>query len=199
MQKEKNMFKVPNGQDPYSAIGKYIRDHITAIEDIVAVIKINEVETNQLFTVDINEENYFIWKNDWWEGEEDVILIDFFPVSEAQRANQSVQSADTISRQAAIEALKEHRNLFCDNTPETFSGLPYSDKCRVDELDMAIATLINLPSTQPDIIRCKDCKYWTHIKRTNRYWCKTDDGLFDLNPSPDDFCSRAERRIDDSD
>ena len=54
------MFKVSNGQDPYSAIGKYIRDHITAIEDIIAVIKINEVETNQLFTVDINEENYFI-------------------------------------------------------------------------------------------------------------------------------------------
>ena len=105
MRKGKIMFKVSNGQDPYSAIGKYIRDHITAIEDIIAVIKINEVETNQLFTVDINEENYFIWKNDWWEGEEDVTLIDFFPVSEAQHTNQSVQSADTISRQAAIDAL----------------------------------------------------------------------------------------------
>lgn len=100
------MFKVPNGQDPYSAIGKYIRDHITAIEDIIAVIKINEVETNQLFMVDINEENYFIWENDWWEGEEDVTLIDFFPVSEAQRTNQSTQSDDTISRQAVLDAIK---------------------------------------------------------------------------------------------
>ena len=45
-----------------------------------------------------------------------------------------------------------------------------------------------------ELIRCKDCKFWTHIKRTNRYWCKTDDGLFDLNPSPDDFCSRAQQR-----
>lgn len=44
------------------------------------------------------------------------------------------------------------------------------------------------------LTRCKDCKFWTHIKRTNRYWCKTDDGLYDLNPSPDDFCSRAVRR-----
>ena len=59
-----------------------------------------------------------------------------------------------------------------------------------------IAALKGLPAVQPDIIRCKDCKYWTHIKRTNRYWCKTDDGLFDLNPSPDDFCSRGERRTD---
>ena len=32
------MFEVPYGQNPYSAIGKYIRDHITAIEDIIAVI-----------------------------------------------------------------------------------------------------------------------------------------------------------------
>lgn len=85
MRKGELMYKVPNGQDPYSAIGKYIRDHITAIEDIIAVIKINEVETNQLFTVDINEENYFIWENDWWEGEEDVALLDFFPVSDAER------------------------------------------------------------------------------------------------------------------
>ena len=58
--------------------------------------------------------------------------------------------SDLISRQAAIEALQEHRNLFCDNTPETFSKLSYAEKSRVDELDMAIATLINLPSAQPD-------------------------------------------------
>ena len=37
-----------------------------------------------------------------------------------------------------------------------------------------------LPSAQPDIIRCNDYKYWTHIKRTNRYWCKTDDGLWTM-------------------
>jgi len=97
------MFKVPNGQNPYSAIGKYIRNHITAIEDMIVVIKINEVKTNQLYMVDIDEENCFIWENDWWEGEDDVTLIDFFPVSEAQHTNQSVQSADLISRQAAIE------------------------------------------------------------------------------------------------
>lgn len=77
------MLKVPYGQDPYSVIGKYIRDHITAIEDIIAVIEIDDITTNQLFMVDMNEENYFIWNNDWYEGEKDVALIDFFPVSEA--------------------------------------------------------------------------------------------------------------------
>ena len=83
MGKGEPMLKVPYGQDPYSVIGKYIRDHITAIEDIIAVIKIDDITTNQLFMVDMNEENYFIWNNDWYEGEKDVALIDFFPVSEA--------------------------------------------------------------------------------------------------------------------
>ena len=77
------MIKVPYGQDPYSVIGKYIRDHIPAIEDIIAVIEIDDITTNQLFMVDMNEENYFIWENDWYEGEKDIALIDFFPVSEA--------------------------------------------------------------------------------------------------------------------
>ena len=46
---------------------------------------------------------------------------------------------------------------------------------------------------QTEIIRCKECKYWAYIKRTKRHWCKTDEGLYDLNTSADDFCSRAER------
>lgn len=42
------MFEVPYGQDPYSAIGRYIRENITTIEDIIAVIDINGVETNEI-------------------------------------------------------------------------------------------------------------------------------------------------------
>jgi NADH pyrophosphatase NudC (nudix superfamily) len=56
--------------------------------------------------------------------------------------------SDLISRQAAIDALKEHRVLYCDDTPETFSKLSYVEKSRVDELDTAISTLVNLPSVQ---------------------------------------------------
>ena len=55
---------------------------------------------------------------------------------------------DLISRQAAIDALKGHRALFCDNTPDTFSKLSYGEKCRVDELDTAISTLVDLPPAQ---------------------------------------------------
>ena len=62
--------------------------------------------------------------------------------------SQEGTTSDLISRQAAIDALKEHRVLYCDDTPETFSKLSYVEKSRVDELDTAISTLVNLPSVQ---------------------------------------------------
>jgi len=79
------MFKVPNGQNPYSAIGRYIRDNTTTIEDMIAVIEINGFTMNELLLVDMHEDECFVWKSDWWEGEKDIALIDFFPVSDAQK------------------------------------------------------------------------------------------------------------------
>lgn len=84
---------------------------------------------------------------------------------------------DLISRQDAYDVLTDY----------------YHHRTEIQHKGLKEA-LSRVPPAQPEIIRCKDCKYWTHIKRTNRYWCKTDDGLFDLNPSPDDYRSRAERR-----
>ena len=49
---------------------------------------------------------------------------------------------------------------------------------------------------QPEIIRCKDCKY----RRQNNYgdsWCAHSKGLDGYELMPTDFCSRAERRTDD--
>lgn len=101
---------------------------------------------------------------------------------------------DPIERQDAIDALKEHRALFCDNTPDTFAKLPYGEKCRVDELDVAIATLINLPSAQPEIIRCKDCKFsWMTNDGDVKYcdiWFPDEACYID----GDHFCASAERR-----
>lgn len=57
---------------------------------------------------------------------------------------------DLISRQMASDALKERRALYCDNTPASFSELSFANKSRVDELDTVIATLVNLPSAQPE-------------------------------------------------
>ena len=108
MIREERMLKVPYGQDPYSVIGKYIRDHITVIEDIIAVIEIDDITTNQLFMVDMDNETYFIWNNDWYEGEKDVALIDFFPVSEA--INPSAQS-DPCEEDEQLDFVQEHKKL----------------------------------------------------------------------------------------
>ena len=160
------MLKVPYGQDPYSVIGKYIRDHIAAIEDIIAVIEIDDITTNQLFMVDMDEENYFIWNNDWYEGEKDVTLIDFFPVSEA--INPSAQPEpceDAVSRKKMFKTITEYRNQLCEIFGDE-SGF-------VNTVDIVKHRLIALPSAQPEqktgrwIIRegisdaqCSECKMY---------------------------------------
>ena len=120
------MLKVPYGQNPYSVIGKYIRDHVTAIEDIIAVIEIDDITTNQLFMVDMNEENYFIWNNDWYECEKDVALIDFFPVSEA--INPSVQPERKKGKwEIYVISMLDGEGCRCSECG--FEGAPYWDFC----------------------------------------------------------------------
>ena len=51
---------------------------------------------------------------------------------------------------------------------------------------------------QPEVIQCKDCKYWRehkYAKETKRYipFC----GFNAIDTKADDYCSRAERRTDE--
>ena len=62
-----------------------------------------------------------------------------------------------------------------------------------DWCEGAIRTIVDhideMPSAQPEIIRCKDCKWF-------RRWIGTDIEFCDLTEATvfcDDFCSRAER------
>lgn len=61
--------------------------------------------------------------------------------------------SDLIDRQAAIEDIREYKvepNHCCDES---------EIKGYNDGLDTAISALATLPSAQPEIIRCKDCKH----------------------------------------
>ena len=85
---------------------------------------------------------------------------------------------DTISRQDAIEQvctmLKE-----CFNTGE-------------EELDAIAVTISELPSAQPEIIHCRECKWHNgEINQCNIQICASMRG--------EDFCSMAERRNDEID
>ena len=179
------MLKVPYGQDAYSVIGKYIRDHITAIEDIIAVIEIDNITTNQLFMADMNEEDYFIWNNDWYEGEKDVALIDFFPVSEA--INSSAQPElceDVVSRKDCLNALSHMMDT--DGFRDGWAVSRANVECM----------LKSMPLAQPEIIRCKKCEHWdkswTSDWKLNCHYCPMIDRMCDENW----YCAGAERRTD---
>ena len=89
---------------------------------------------------------------------------------------QNVSNDDLISRKMAIEAIE---NM---DIPE--------DMCVFEIISHIEVELSILPSAQPEIIRCKDCK-WKEGSECVRF--------ADIRPFPTDFCSRAERREDGSD
>lgn len=76
-------------------------------------------------------------------------------------------SEDIISRKAAIDAVL---NLNVEN--------------RVSWRDAVIDTIDALPSAQPEIVRCNDCK-WKQGSECVKF--------SDVRPFPDDFCSRGEK------
>ena len=57
-------------------------------------------------------------------------------------------------------------------------------------LDMAISAL-----RQPDVIYCKDCKFYTAYDYTGKLMCKRI-GKGMILPKPEDYCSYAERITD---
>ncbi len=80
--------------------------------------------------------------------------------------------ADLISRQAAINVADAVWSVTGDKN-----------------VAKVWAQIKDLPSAEPEIIRCKDCK-WKQGAECVRF--------ADVRPFADDFCSRAERRTDES-
>lgn len=76
--------------------------------------------------------------------------------------------SDYISRQAAIEDIR--------------TMIPKDAQLDIKWIEM---WLMQLPSAQPEVIRCKDCK-WKQGSECVRF--------ADVRPFPDDYCSRAERK-----
>ena len=114
----------------------------------------------------------------FWGGTKtanELINLDIEPVNFAELLPTVT---DTISRQAAIDAVKERY-------------YKYGRFAKIEELVWSIERLLTI---QPDIIRCKDCKHhWTHkcmdsmpIER-----CDLEQTFYDAEH---DFCSLVERR-----
>lgn len=96
--------------------------------------------------------------------------------------------SDLISRQAAIDALGEEPPVWYDGEDE----IAERNQWRRD-----VTAIKELPSAQPEIIRCKDCKFYSPMNR------ETKTGICNLimhqNFGDNWFCAGAERRPDESD
>ena len=89
--------------------------------------------------------------------------------------------ADYISRQAAINIVCDDE---CDDCPDGGCDM-YRRLKRLKAADMV------------EVVRCKDCKYYTEGKLLGPtkfcYFWQIGTGL---NTADDDFCSKGERRVD---
>ena len=92
---------------------------------------------------------------------------------------------DLIERQAAIDALLEEVRLV--------DGY-YMENDEVIDKDDAIEAIRLLPSAQPEIIRCRDCKWWSNDDYRECSSPNYDDGY--VTPAGF-YCGYAERRTDE--
>ena len=90
--------------------------------------------------------------------------------------HNTLGALDCIGRKAAIAEISR------------FAG--YLDDDMIMRIQMGLNRLKRLPSAQPDIIACGDCKHWINHDRRCGFW---NHGVRII-----DWCSRAERKEDDA-
>lgn len=173
-----SLIKVNKNENPYDVIGNYIEKHVPVIDDVIAVISINNKIYNELLLVEITTESNFIWQRDWWEGEKSVELVDFFFVSNACKR---CDNNDLISRQAAInEANAWLLDCLKVNKQDRSCGL--------------IRRLEDLPSAEPK--RGKWIRDGHHIRcdQCGMYMCDTDR---EGDKIPNNFCPNCGMKMEE--
>ena len=92
---------------------------------------------------------------------------------------------DLISRQDAIDALGEEPEVWYSDD-DIGNGMRTQWGCDREAIEA-------LPSAEPEIIRCKDCKY---ASPNGKYGCKAYHfKQYEVHEMyADDFCSKGERR-----
>lgn len=98
---------------------------------------------------------------------------------------------ELIERQAALNFKTKITDLPGDTTIEEARG--WSAGVRMYE-----KYIKELPSAQPEIIHCGECKHYKidHPKANGYHCCYRCHNIFPMKET--DFCSKAERRTDDT-
>lgn len=126
---------------------------------------------------------------DLWNKYKPTIAVDAIEYDRELRqllsTNLAEVGTDCISRQAAIDLLKQMR--------KDGNMIPWEGKD-------VFARIRKLPPAQPEIIQCKDCKCWVPGYITdNDDFIPPKCGKWQqmVGHSSDDYCSLAERREDE--
>lgn len=99
--------------------------------------------------------------------------------------------SDLIDRQAAIDALGARPMVWVESDYELGARNQY---------DADVLALETVPSAQPEIIRCRNCRYWIWgVITDNDHFIPPKCGKYQqmVGHSADDYCSYAERREDE--
>lgn len=105
---------------------------------------------------------------------------------------------DLIDRQAAISAIVGMTTMGIE---ELVIDVDEEEYDWIKGLSDSLVKIINLPSAEPEIIRCRECKY-AHLTYGGdcKYcdkWLDDDDFQLTLYLDGDFYCGYAERRTDD--
>lgn len=130
-----------------------------------------------------NDEAINVLKNTAWIGDEKQFYDLRDAVEMAVEALKRETSDDAISRQAAIRWVKTECNPYGKPTLDFESGK------RVME------HLKTMPSVQPDVIKCKDCKH----KGTKNCVANAWTTIFGVTVKDNFYCGLAERRTNETD
>ena len=96
---------------------------------------------------------------------------------------------DLISRQVAIDAMENVDWYHINSNGQLVHGANSKEDEPLYKAEDVYKVLNDVPSAQPEIVRCKDCKHHDGIRCFR--WNSTIITKFD------DFCSNAERRTDE--
>jgi hypothetical protein len=123
-------------------------------------------------------------------------IISLPSVQPETNCSEFPNNSDTISRQAAIDAVLNNEHSTDITLMGDAFGKGYTEGYK-EEQNNVLQYLADLPSAEPEIIRCKECKHYyftdNRVEAEQCYVC----GYWDFDsPSPNGFCSFAERRKD---
>jgi hypothetical protein len=99
-----------------------------------------------------------------------------------------------IYKQAAIDSLKGLPTWWADKGG--FYGGAQPPMTALLDPEDAVSAIANLPSAQPENIRCYECKYGTHSGCGNVYICNVSPELV-MEHTGDFYCGYAERKDDE--